>query len=489
MSGPQRITNLPTTPPPAAPEKPSNPLRTIQEYAGKVMDIAMAPANIANQAVAKATRFIAQALPSFPAARILQDMVIGLPHAHGHPPNLIPPAPPVPLPSIGPVLCAGAVSVLINGTPAARCGDVGFGVWCGGAFPLFEVQTGSSHVFIGGARASRVTDVTKHCMPSTGLGKLGAALTAASAAMGAVGVGADLIDMSAMDDAAADAGSAADAAADAAAASALAKGAVVQAAQTAADLAAAALQAAAGSDPAIPPGLPMGTFMHGSPNVVIGGFPMPGWMAILHGLAKLLKKLRARIYGDREGGYRPRRPKGQSFGERVTTDEPLFKQEKSKSCAIACARMVIASLLGRNIDEMKLREVSQDFPGAYRRGVGTNSAENLPGLLGRYGIPAEARSGGLADLGEATSRGRPAIASVKTFDENGNEKGAHAVVVDRVYTDPDGTSMVQGRDPATGEAFQNTDEEWQRRSNNKFVSTDPDDPAAPTPAAPPPGTQ
>lgn len=33
--------------------------------------------------------------PAFPAVRIT-DMDVGLPHAHAHPPNLIPPAPPVP---------------------------------------------------------------------------------------------------------------------------------------------------------------------------------------------------------------------------------------------------------------------------------------------------------------------------------------------------------------------------------------------------------
>jgi uncharacterized Zn-binding protein involved in type VI secretion len=106
--------------------------------------------------------------PAFPALRIL-DMDVGLPHAHMHPPNFIPPAPPVPLPSTGPVIpipiLSGASKTLINMMPAARCGDMGLGIWCGGYFPMYEVFLGSSSVWIEGARASRLAvDITKHCI-------------------------------------------------------------------------------------------------------------------------------------------------------------------------------------------------------------------------------------------------------------------------------------------------------------------------------------
>lgn len=107
--------------------------------------------------------------PALPALRIL-DTDIGLPHAHMHPPNLTPPNPvPVPLPSTGPVIpipiLSGASKVLINGMPAARCGDMGLGVWCGGYFPMYEVFLGSSNVWIEGNRAGRVgVDITKHCI-------------------------------------------------------------------------------------------------------------------------------------------------------------------------------------------------------------------------------------------------------------------------------------------------------------------------------------
>lgn len=308
------MTSLPMAAPPARSAKP-NPARDVQQFVGNAVATVMTPitaaTDFANMALAKATLAFVQMLPKFPAARLFGDIVFGWPHAHSHPPNLIPPAPPIPLPSFGPVICAGAVSVLINGLPAARFGDVGFGVWCGGFFPLFEVKTGSSHVFIGGARPARMLiDFTRHCMPGTpGLGKLGAAMMAFSATMGVLGVAASLTDMANAEEEAASANSEAEAAAAAAAATAAGVGAAVAAAQTVADIAAAALQAGMGKDPAIPPGVPMGNFLTGSPNVLIGGFPMPGWGDLLKGLAKLLRKVRLRGRGS--GGRSNRTATGQ----------------------------------------------------------------------------------------------------------------------------------------------------------------------------------
>ncbi|HJZ92085.1 MAG TPA: M91 family zinc metallopeptidase [Gemmataceae bacterium] len=108
--------------------------------------------------------------PALPAVRIA-DYDFGLPHAHPHPPNA-PPAPPIMLPSTGPVIpipfMSGAEKVLINGRPAARCGDLGLGIWCGGYFPLYEIYLGSSNVWVEGARAARLAvDITKHCIFST----------------------------------------------------------------------------------------------------------------------------------------------------------------------------------------------------------------------------------------------------------------------------------------------------------------------------------
>lgn len=110
-------------------------------------------------------------LPSFPGMPALRmwDLDVGLPHAHNHPPNLTPPNPvPLPLPSMGPIIpipiLSGASTVVINGRAAARCGDMGLGIWCGGYFPMFEIFLGSSSVWIESARAARLAvDITKHC--------------------------------------------------------------------------------------------------------------------------------------------------------------------------------------------------------------------------------------------------------------------------------------------------------------------------------------
>jgi RHS repeat-associated protein len=289
----QRITNLPVQPaPPAAADK-ANPARAVQEFVGEKMAMLSAPVDALNLGLAKATLAFVRMLPKFPAARLFGDIVFGWPHCHMHPPNLIPPSPvpTIPLPSFGPVICAGAVSVLINGLPAARTGDLGFGVWCGGFFPIFEVQTGSSHVFIGGARPARMLiDFTRHCMPGKpGFNKLGAAMLLFSAGMGALGVASSLIDKGHAEQAAEKAPTEEEAMAASAQAAAMGLGAAVGAAQTAMDVAAAALSMMMGKDPAVPPGIPIGNFITGSPNVLIGGFPMPGWMAILRGLGKLLK--------------------------------------------------------------------------------------------------------------------------------------------------------------------------------------------------------
>jgi uncharacterized Zn-binding protein involved in type VI secretion len=106
--------------------------------------------------------------PAFPALRV-GDYDIGMPHGHAHPPNLIPPAPMIPLPSTGPVVpipfVSGANKTLINGMPAARCGDLGLSIWCGGYVPLYEVVFGSASVWVEGMRAARMgVDVTNHCI-------------------------------------------------------------------------------------------------------------------------------------------------------------------------------------------------------------------------------------------------------------------------------------------------------------------------------------
>src|SRR5262249_5598230 len=127
---------------------------------------------------------IAKLFPPLPAATLAMPH-LGIPHLHDHPPAL-----PIPLPSFGLLALAGSASVLINGIPAARAGGIGIAITCGTFSPPFQVVTGSSKVFIGGARAARMLDITMHCQPAgpwSATGKL------KDAAFGLLGVGAEVL--------------------------------------------------------------------------------------------------------------------------------------------------------------------------------------------------------------------------------------------------------------------------------------------------------
>jgi uncharacterized Zn-binding protein involved in type VI secretion len=283
---------LPPQPRPQPPDRPTNVFHTIAGGIGAVVGLPGKVTNLMNEGFAVATNAIAQALPSFPAATML-SIAVGLPHAHTlHPPSGPPPVPPTPLPPVGPVMLGTSVQVLINGKPAARCGDLGFNPTCCGLPPMFEIFTGSSKVFIGGARAARALDVTFHCkpVPPAGSAARGAAL-ALKTAMKAVQVAGFAAQASAI------VGDAvASTEAEGAMATALGTNAAMMAAQMAADLVAIAAGALMGKDICVPPGT-MGAIVDGSPNVLIGGFPMPTWMNVAKGLMKLVKGLRRRCNG------------------------------------------------------------------------------------------------------------------------------------------------------------------------------------------------
>lgn len=283
----------------------AGPAGAVQGFVGEVMGAVSAPVDALNLAVAKATLSLLQFLPKMPAARLYTDLVFQFGHSHPHPPSFG-----FPIPSMGPILASGCMSVLINGQPAARNGDMGLAVWCGGYFPIFEVMTGSSHVFIGGSRAARqVMDITFHCLPDPfggkwGLGKLDMAMAVFGVGMSALSVASAMENEAAADDKAekaeviaseseSDDQAVADAASAAASAAAAGVGVATAAAQAAADIAAIAMGLLMGKDPGV--GFPFGMITMGSPNVLIGGFPMPGWMTILKGLGKMLKPLIRRI--------------------------------------------------------------------------------------------------------------------------------------------------------------------------------------------------
>ncbi|HLV66080.1 MAG TPA: PAAR domain-containing protein [Polyangiaceae bacterium] len=240
-----------------------------------VLSVVNAPIELMNAGLALATNFVSDLVPPFPAAT-QTALHVGAFHGHTHPPSLVPPAPPVPLPSVGMVSMPCCVSVLINGLPAARAGDIGFALTCGGFAPVFEIITGSSKVFIGGARAARQGDLTKHCLPKTSVTKLQLALTLGPAALNA-GAAAEQGNEEAL---------------------------VAVAKQAVADGAALAVKALIGKDPAVGPGF--GGLVSGSGNVVIGGIPLPPseWIKerVKTGLPKLAKGLARGVRGGRRQG-------------------------------------------------------------------------------------------------------------------------------------------------------------------------------------------
>lgn len=289
-----------SAPPAIQPTHPPNALNQVSGAIGAVVGLPMKGVNLLNEGFASATNFIAQALPSFPAATMF-SIAMGIPHAHTlHPPSGPPPIPPTPLPPIGPIMFGTSVQVLINGKPAARCGDLGLNPTCCGLPPIFEVFTGSSKVFIGGKRAARALDITYHCKPTppAGAAERGAA-AALKTAMKAVMIAAIVGQVAAIGGAAIDAG---DPMNSPAMQSALGMSAAMMAAQLASDAIAMAMGAIMGKDPCVPPGTLGAIMLNTSPNVLIGGFPMPSWMAIAQGLLKLIGGLRGSSEGGAQGG-------------------------------------------------------------------------------------------------------------------------------------------------------------------------------------------
>lgn len=264
----------PNAPPKTSGQQAAATFRAVQTVIASAFGAVGLLKDMLDTGFANLTAPIAAVFPSMPAATITM-LYVGVPHAHSHPPSLIPPAPPVPLPSLGPIMLGTCLRVLINGMPAARCGDIGLAVTCGGFFPFFQLQTGSSNTFIGGNRAGRMLDICKVCTQAEErknidagkiMGAIGAAARGAQAVIkyggmgvAVMGAAADAVEAAVDDDAAMQA--------------AKAMAAATAAAQLAADLAAQAMTKMMGKDPGIPPAS-MGAVTLGAPNVLIGGFPM-----------------------------------------------------------------------------------------------------------------------------------------------------------------------------------------------------------------------
>lgn len=268
-------------PPQGALETSAAVLRRTQAAVGAIGATMGLAQDLLDVGFANLTAPLAAIYPSFPAAT-MTSLYMGIPHAHAHPPSLIPPAPVgVPLPSMGPIILGNCVRVLLSGKPAARVGDIGVAPTCGGLAPYFKVFLASSNVYIGGKRAARILDVCRVCtkvvVPTPkAAGKImsavGKAADVASKVVEKAGKAAAVLGMAA--DAAE--GAAALAQGNAAMAAAKALNAAMNAAQMAADAAAASVDGMMGTDPGAP-SQPVGMGMvlvPGAPTVMIGGFPM-----------------------------------------------------------------------------------------------------------------------------------------------------------------------------------------------------------------------
>lgn len=245
------------------------------------------------------------------AAASMGTLHIGAVHTHCHPPAM-----PTPLPSFGAVLMGTCMSVLVSGRPAARAGDFGLAISCGTFTPPFQIVTGSSKVFIGGARAARFFDITRHCQPATKLDPDPSRLAKAAADLGphvgpliavttAVAKARSertLVDAPPEPDL-----DAAQARSHAAEAQGHALASAVQGCQAASSASALAASILMGKDPGTTPCF--GALAFGDPRVLIGGILLPPTTTMLAGLGKTLsagvrdsglidhlRRLRARVF-------------------------------------------------------------------------------------------------------------------------------------------------------------------------------------------------
>jgi uncharacterized Zn-binding protein involved in type VI secretion len=293
-------------PPPPPPPTPASRLHDAAQATRRVQTVVASVAgamgtiqNALNDGFAELTSPIAALFPSLPAAT--QTMpYLGVPHTHTHPPSLIPPAPPIPLPSIGTIMFGCHVRTTINGLPAARAGDLGLAPTCGGLAPYFEIVTGSSNVFIGGVRAARIGDFCKVCITpdpeptAIPVGKFMAAVgTAARGVSRVMGVAGQVTQVLGF---AADALEIADEAVhdEAAMAAAKALSVAMQVAELVANKVRDAIAQMMGKDPGMPT---LGNVLLGHPNVLIGGFPMINFPNPAEVLLGKLSRMRGKAHG------------------------------------------------------------------------------------------------------------------------------------------------------------------------------------------------
>ena len=263
-----------------APDPEQGEIGKLNDKVSMFLGLAGLPSELLNTGFTLLASPLNKLVPGMPAA-ILSVPHLGLPHSHPHPPSSG-----VPMPSLGPTVGAGCISVLIGGIPAVRASDLGMAPTCGSFAPIFEIITGSGNTFFGGSRAARMgIDITRECLPGMPMNKLrevgkirkvaGKAKRGAGLLMEGAGMAVEGLSVAAEAEKGND------------------EGAIVMAAQAAADAAIMALGALMGKDPGAPPCT--GALLLGNPTVLIGGFPLPDSPALPRGgggLPKLPKRKR-----------------------------------------------------------------------------------------------------------------------------------------------------------------------------------------------------
>ena len=274
----------PTTPEEAREREREGLSGSLNRVGAGVLDSINLPGNILDAVLAVELQTLGAAC-EWPAASD-GSVHVGLSHVH-----LRGGVPTPALPSIGPVSLGTCVSVLIHGLPAARVGDLGTALSCGTFTPPFEISTGSSKVFIAGARAARVLDFTRHCgtvaLPTKAptVATLAVELIA-STALDAIGVRAEELaantSRSRSEHAAEDAAAAQNSALAAtlrAQSHGHALAAAMHSSQASASTAAMFARLLVGKDPGLPQCV--GTLTTGHADVLIGGLPLPASLELI----------------------------------------------------------------------------------------------------------------------------------------------------------------------------------------------------------------
>ena len=103
----------------------------------------------------------------------------------------------------------------------------------------------------------------------------------------------------------------------------------------------------------------------------------------------------------------------------------VYRQEKTQSCGLACAAMLINRMTGVTLDEKTLRKESRDIDKSYSKHKGTSLAEIIP-LLERRGIIAKGSDGLTWEMARQFARNRtPVICQVAW-----TETQTHMVLID-----------------------------------------------------------